>query len=197
MYAVPHINGNLEHFQDIRDFGVYPSTVQYAPDLSGQQACVAELRSMGIGDVVPDYSVLAVYDSRPVNAQDFTFSGDIGASKSTLWSITSFEVPAGYRAVIREFMVYYDSPGSGPAAESTASLWANGANVPFNQNIIVGNNAVIPTFFVLEEFSSFGVTGINGNLGAGGSTVAVSVYGNLIPVTDEQLPFTVANPVGT
>lgn len=149
-----------------------------------------------------DFEVRSVYDSRPINAYDFNFSGTSafageGEPNVQEWSV-EFQVPKGYRAVPREWDVFFDSPPTVLAKNSRVSLEQQGAAVPNNSGIIVGmgtGSRPIKSFFVCEENTTFGISGVVTlpNNSTQASTISVNCYGNLIPVNDCALPFTIAD----
>ena len=147
------------------------------------------------------YDVRSVYDSRPVNAYDFNISlpeGSFAVSATSL--LMTAQVPAGYRMVPREWDIsLINATYSVASPVVTASIWANGGFLPFNQGIVidtVGTAAPIKTFFLLEENSIFGMSiTVEPPATYQTGTVRVNVYGNLLPVTDVQLPFAIANKV--
>jgi len=146
-----------------------------------------------LGEPPTDFDVRCVFDSRIVNGYDFNMSAAFSQPSGGSWSVT-FQVPNGYRIVPREWTVQYDSAVTGPSGNSTVNLTQQGAAVPYNQNIIIGmsTDEPIKSFFLCEENTSFGITGINSNVTVT-TTGSVTVYGNLIPVSDVALPLSVSN----
>jgi len=164
-------------------------------DLLQDAASTTDMLSAPLGEPRVDYDVRCVYDSRPINGYDFNFSATnftIGGN----WSF-QFVVPAGYRAVPREWEVAFDVVIPGSAVNSTASIQQNGAQLPNNGPIFVGmgTDEPIKTFFVCEENTTFGIAGSNTNIGGAvaEARVLINVYGNLIPVSDVALPLAIAN----
>jgi len=167
-------------------------------DVNYDQAYLDHMVSSPIGEPQGDYDVRSVYDSRPVNAYDFNFSGfatyTIGITPIG-WEV-QFTVPPGYRAIPKEWSVWYDRPAINPASASTVSVLQNGTNLPNNQNIIIGQGTTLPlkTFFICEEGTTFGMTGTQQSAGTPITTnVNVQVWGTLIPVSEVALPYTAAN----
>jgi hypothetical protein len=183
-----------EEFAD--QIGDYQATSVYeipGADLVGQAAATAAMFQSPIGEPPTDFDVRCVFDSRIVNGYDFNFSAAIAGTSSAGWSAT-FTVPNGYRIVPREWTVQFDNVFSGASANSTATIEQQGAAVPYNQNIIIGmgTDEPIKTFFLCEENTTFGIAGFNGNA-ITPYTGSITVYGNLIPVTDVALPLSVSN----
>jgi hypothetical protein len=175
------------------------SSDQAGADLLNVDASINSMTQAPLGNPPLDFDVISTYDSRPVNAYDFNFSASVTATLGVVWTMT-FNVPPGYRAVPREWDVTYDTPFVGPSNGSTVSLLQGSAGVPNNGPIIIGSGTFDPikSFFICEEQTTFGITGIAIGGGANGvgpntSNVSVNVWGNLIPVSEVALPFTVAN----
>ena len=162
-------------------------------DLAGQAAATAEMFAAPLGEPPTEFDVRCIFDSRIVNGYDFNMSAAFSQPSGAGWSVT-FNVPNGYRIVPREWTVQYDSAITGPSVDSTVSLMQNAAAVPYNQNIIIGmgTDNPIKSFFLCEENTTFGITGANANA-ATTVTGSVTVYGNLIPVSDVALPLSVSN----
>lgn len=182
------------------DYQAPASLDESGADVLQADASIGAMLQTPLGEPPSNFDVRAVYDSRPVNAYDFNYS----ASPSTTGSgangwVATFQVPNGYRAVPRKWSIHYDTIAGGASANSTASIQQGGAALPNNANIIVGmgTDEPIETFFLCEENTSFGITGINSNiltLNPGQNyTANVNVWGNLIAVTDVALPFSIAN----
>lgn len=183
--------GDIQAPADMRDTNV--------GDVLGDNEAISSMQIAPIGEPPQDYDVVAVYDSRPVNGYDFNISlhaSNVVSSANVTFSAT-FVCPNGYRMVPREWDIHYDNPAPGSAINSTVTIQSNGANLPYNGPIVIGSGTQSPikTFFVVEENNTFGITGINTNFSTGGtsSAVVINVHGNLIPVTDVPLPFTVTN----
>ena len=169
-----------------------------------------------------DYDVRSTYDSRPINAYDFNLcSGTLSGINSNIAWMVGWQVPLGYRAVVRRFDVQYDSDVGGPYGNSV--IWPlqglypatvqpapqllavstpqfnmavytnNEVGFPVPNNIkSIGSGGSIDVFFIIEEGTWFGLAGSNANQLNG--TANVNVYGQLIPVRNEQLPYVVGNP---
>ena len=172
-------------------------------DLLQDDASVSAMQSAPLTTPSVDFEVRSVYDSRPINAYDFNFSGASEFNAPSFpgtvatWQIT-FTVPTGYRAVPREWDVFFDDPPDIKASDNVVSLQQNGANIPNNGPIIVGSGTgarPIKSFFVCEENTTFGIQGAVtlGINSTQSSTISVNVHGNLIPVSDCALPFTIAD----
>ncbi len=168
-------------------------------DLLQDDSSVAAMQQAPLTEPPSDFNVRSVFDARPVNGYDFNYSAAFTETGGELWQ-AQFNVPTGYRAIPREWTVFYDSPPPGPASNSTVTILQNGAAVPNNQNIIIGMGTgpdPIKTFFICEENTTFGIQGFveqTSNI-TQTSTMSVNVYGNLIAVTDVALPFAVANQI--
>jgi hypothetical protein len=172
-------------------------------DLLGQEASTQAMQATPLTPPNVDYEVRSVYDSRPINAYDFNFSAateftsppDPGTIAT--WEAT-FTVPTGYRAVPRDWDVFFDTPPNVIASKSTVTLQQQGAAVPNNGPMIIGMGTgptPIKSFFICEENTTFGIQG-SINVGVNStqsSTISINVHGNLIPVTDCALPFTIAD----
>jgi hypothetical protein len=190
-----------EHEEQRGDFQASSCYEIPGADLLQDDASEAALMRSPLGEPPTDFTVRSVYDVRPVNGYDFNYfkSATITLS-SGAWMVT-FNVPPGYRAVVRHYEVEFDAcfgPGGGVFAPSgsTASLQQNGANVPNNQTLDAGFGAAFDCFYLCEENTTFGLAGINLliNSALGGvSTANVSVYGNLIAVDENALPLSIAN----
>jgi hypothetical protein len=172
-------------------------------DLLQDDAAVSAMQQAPLTMPPSDFSVRSVYDSRPVNGYDFNFSAVTQATLVTnstsaaVWFV-NFNVPNGYRAVPRDWKIWLDPPAApGPSSASTVSLTQNGAAVPNNQDIIIGNGTTDPieSFFVCEENTTFGVTGATTLIPRDNDpvNVNVNVHGNLIPVDANALPYAIAN----
>lgn len=185
-------NGNLEWSLTIRDLEYGPVMTQGPQDLQYIAQQIAAMKAAPLGEGEARYDARAVFDSRPLNSFDGVFSGDASAEDGVAWTVL-FQCPMGYRAVVREVQVNYDAPGSGPASNSVISLLYQDSAVPFNSDIIIGAGTSDPleTFYLVEEGSSFGVTGTSSNITA--TTAYVNMRVNLIPVDLSQLSFTVVN----
>lgn len=184
-------NGNLEWVLTIRDIQYGPTDSPGAPDLANVMAQIGGMLAAPLGDPQSPYDARSVYDSRPLNAFDGVLSAT--ASGDIPWTV-QFQSPPGYRVVPREWTVSYDSPGSGPAGDSTVTILLNGSALLFNGPIVIGpgTNEPIETFFLVEENSSFGMSGSNTNAVAA-SLVYVNVRCNFLPVMLDQLPYAVEN----
>lgn len=170
----------------------YPAVYeQPGADLLNDSSSLNSMQAAPLGEPPSDFDVRCVYDSRIVNAYDFNYSFVFpNASSGLPWQV-AFNVPNGYRAVPRKWAVEFDVLPVGPLGENIVSLQQNNANVPNNANIIVGlgTDEPIESFFLCEENTTFGLSGVvNAN-----TNVNVNVYGNLIPVTDVALPLSVSN----
>ena len=172
---------------------------QPGSDLLQDDTSIAQMQQAPLGEPPTAFDVRSVYDSRPVNGYDFNYSGSLPSQNlyNNPWTI-EFNVPNGYRAVPRKWDVFYDTPPSGPSYNSTVTLLQQGAAVPNNGPIIIGmgTNDPIESFFLCEENTTFGITGnvvFTGN-GTSDSVISVNVQGNLIPVSEVALPFSIANP---
>lgn len=165
-------------------------------DLLTNDASIAAMQKAPLTEPPNDFSVRSVYDVRPVNGYDFNFSGTANEVDNFVWSIT-FDVPLGYRAIPRKWTVFYDNPPLTIASSSVVSLLQNGAAVPNNQNIIIGMGTgalPIESFYLCEENTTFGIQGlVTANNNTHTSTMSVNVYGNLLPVSEVALPFSIAN----
>jgi hypothetical protein len=167
-------------------------------DLLKDDYAVASMLQAPLGEPPTDFLVRSVYDVRPVNGYDFNYSAGFDEVDAFVWS-AQFNVPNGYRAIPRKWTVYFDNPPLGPASISTATLLQNGAAVPNNDNIIIGmgtGSDPIESFFICEENTTFGIQGlVDASNSSHSSTMSVNVYGNLIPVTEVSLPFSIANQI--
>jgi hypothetical protein len=172
-------------------------------DLLQDDAAVSAMQSAPLTTPSVDFEVRSIYDSRPINAYDFNFSGTseiTGTGSDQLvatWQVT-FTVPVGYRAVPRDWDIFFDTPPNVIASDNVVSLQQNGAAIPNNGPIIVGmgtGSRPIKSFFVCEESTTFGVQGAVtlGSNSTQATTISVNVHGNLIPVSDCALPFTIAD----
>lgn len=176
-----------------QDWQAEASFEQPGSDLLQDASSTQAMLEAPLGEPKSDFDVRCVYDSRVVNGYDFNYSAAITGSSSVGWEAT-FNVPNGYRIVPREWIVQFDTVFSGQAKNSTATIQQGGAALPNNGPIIIGmgTNDPIKTFFLCEENTTFGIAGFNFNANTG-YTGAVTVYGNLIPVTDVALPLAVSN----
>jgi hypothetical protein len=214
------MNGcNLEWQPSIRDFQWGLGVDTPGPtDLLALSTAVAEMQATPLEPVSLDYDVRAVYDSRPINAYDFNFcANNLIVLQNTLWAV-GWQVPLGYRAVVREFEVMYDQdvggefgaslvfplqgmypsdfalqPASaGPTTPAVLTALA-AAGFPLQNNAkAIGSGGKITTFFIAEEGTWFGIQGISNNISVEG-TVTINCYGQLLPIRNEQLPFVVGN----
>lgn len=186
-------NGNLEWSLTIRDLQSEPD---FAPggDLLAVAEQIGAMQSAPLAESGDQYDARSIFDSRPPNAFDGQFSGSVAAVSGTAWEIL-FNAPLGYRVVPREWQVSYDNPGSGAIGNSTVTLLLNGSAVPYNNNIAIGPGTSDPieSFYLVEEGATFGISGESSNLPGAGTTAYVNVRVNLIPVTLDQLPFSVVN----
>jgi hypothetical protein len=185
-----------EYADVIGDTQASASLDETGSDVQGVDTAVAAMQSTPLGEPPADFDVRCVYDSRILNGYDFNYTGSFplaiaGASTSSFNA--TFKVPYGYRLVPREWEVIFDMTPSSPVAGNVVYLQANGADIPNNGPIIVGFGTTVPikSFYVCEEGTTFGITGTVQSLIA--ANVNINVYGNLIPVTDVALPFSVAN----
>jgi hypothetical protein len=184
-------NGNLEWWLTIRDFQSPPFFFEGPSDLQEAAVMMQGMLTAPYGDPDDIYDARAVYDSRPTCAFDGIFSSATAVTNATAWTVL-FNAPLGYRFVPREFSIYYDDGGAGPDGNSTVNLLLGEGAVPYNSAIVIGAGATLPAFYLVEENTAFGCTGTNSNL-TGATNVNVRIWGNLIPVKLEQLPFAVAN----
>jgi hypothetical protein len=171
-------------------------------DLINSAASITAMESTPIGEPPADFSTVAVYDSRPVNGYDFNISQIVsavypGTGAISTWSVT-FDVPNGYRMVPREWEIYLDGFPGGSPLNSTCIITQNNAGIPNSTQLVVGAGTTRPikTFFICEENTIFGATGQIALLPAYTGQVYIAVYGNLLPVTDVPLPFSVCNKTG-
>lgn len=194
-------------------------------DLIALEACKDALENTPVADGPRDYDVRATYDSRLINSYDFNFAQlNLAVLFDEIWTI-GFQVPFGYRAVVRKFKITYDNDVGGPIGNSwvvplanttppgntdivTQSLWGGlnqffiansvgaGSAVPNTTQIPIGPDGEVDCFFVVEEGTWFGMLGENANLVQVGSpTMSINIYGNLIPSENMQLPFAIGNPI--
>jgi hypothetical protein len=189
-------NGNLEWWLTIRDIQAPPldaaiSVIGGPQDLQESAAMMAGLFAAPYGDPSDEYDARATYDSRPTNAYDAIFSEATNVTSGEVWTVL-FTAPLGYRFVPRKFTISYDDAGAGPDANSIVNLLLGEGSVTYNSGIIIGAGAELDAFYLVEENVAFGVTGSNSNL-TGATNVNVRIYGNLIPVKLEQLPYSVVN----
>jgi hypothetical protein len=168
-------------------------------DLLGDDSAITAMQATPLGMPPTDFDVKCIYDSRPLNGYDFNFSASQEITSNVPWSF-NFDVPNGYRIVPREWDVFFDTPIATQSSNSTVTLTQQNAGVPNNSGIIVGmgtGSRPIKSFFVCEENTQFGISGIVG-MGSNATqttNLSVNVYGNLIPVTEVSLPFCVANDI--
>ena len=180
-----------------QDYQTGASWDQPGADLLGDDNAIVSMQQAGLGEPQTNFTVTAVYDSRIVNGYDFNFTAAITGSNTVPWS-ANFTVPVGYRAVPREWDVQFDqvsplNPGVGSAG-STAIITQGNAALPNNQvSIGLGTTNPIKTFFICEESTTFGITGLNTLVDQATITGSVNVYGNLIPVTQVALPLATSN----
>jgi hypothetical protein len=180
--------GDIQASVDMRDTS--------AGDVIGQDSAIAQMQMTGLGEPPKDFTVRAVYDSRFPNSYDFNIAALSTQLTSTnpTYSV-SFQCPNGYRMVPRKWNIYISNPPSGPPQNSYGSLQQNGVNIPYNDAFYIGVERQLETFFLVEETTTFGLTGFNANYANAitNPTVIVEVYGNLIPTTHVALPFAVTN----
>ena len=187
-------NGNLEWSLTIRDIQYDPAISLGPADLQTLSASIDAMLSAPLGESGTQYDARSVFDSRPLNAYDGIFSGNATATPDSPWEIL-FEAPLGYRVVPRNWAVAYDAPGTGPNSNSTVTLLTAESAVPYNSDIVIGPGTEdLESFYLVEEGSAFGMTGQNANI-ATTTTVYVNVRVNLIPVTLDQLPYSVVNRI--
>jgi hypothetical protein len=170
-------------------------------DLVHTDAAIQAMGRAPLGDPPVDYDVRAVFDSRFPNCYDFNIAATSGSQSVSAGGVSftfALVAPAGYRAIPREWRVQIDNYYAGPTAGSTATILINQQALPFNTNIIIGagtGSIPIKTFFLVEEGQQFGLLYSNANAGTGGPVIInINCYGNLIAVTDVQLPYADANP---
>ena len=182
------------------DWQTGASVDQAGSDLLQDDASVAAMQKAPLGEPPSAFDVRCTYDSRIVNGYDFNFSQFITSQNliNNPWEM-QFMVPNGYRAVPRKWDVMYDTPPVGASYNSTVTLLQQGAALPNNGPIIIGmgtGDEPIDSFFVCEENTTFGITGnVVGTFNTTqDSVISVNVYGNLIPVSEAALPFSIANP---
>lgn len=214
------MNGcNLEWQPTIRDIQWGPGLDTAGPvDLLALEDAKTDMYQAPLVPEVLNYDVRAVYNSRPINAYDFNFcANSLIVNNNTLW-VVGWQVPLGFRAVVREFEVQYDQDTGGPFGGSlvfplegmypstfgpnpqtsgpvtpTVQTALAGAGFPVLNNAkAIGSGGTIKTFFIVEEGAWFGIQGITSNIGSQG-TCTINAYGNFIPIRDEQLPFVVGN----
>jgi len=159
-------------------------------DLLKDDSSVDAMRAAPLGEPPTDFDVRAVFDSRFINSYDFNLSLAVSIASNVTW-VATFNVPTGYRAIPRKWSVQFDSPPLGPAAANNVTLQQNGADVPNNGPIIIGagTDDPIDSFYLCEENTTFGITGIN----QVNTEVNVNVYGNLLAVSDVALPLSISN----
>jgi len=183
-----------------------------ASDITSQGGKVADMAATPPGEPPVDYDVRSVYDSRPVNARDFNFSlsqlGTVSGSGAIVFPEFDFVSAIGWRFVVLEWDIIF-SPSLGTIGGSVYQntvvnlLGGGGVADPFNSNIVIGPNGTgeepIKTFMLVEENTRFGLTLVNTDTTltiAATAEAIVTVHGNALPVTDVQLPYQIANPVG-
>lgn len=215
------MNGcNLEWQPTIRDYQWGPGIDTAGPvDLLSLEDAKTDMYAAPLVPEVLDYDVRSTYDSRPINAYDFNFcANSLIVTNDALW-VVGWQVPLGFRAVVREFEVQYDqdtgnqfgqslvyplegmypsqfapNPASSGPTTPTVQTAVAGAGFPVLNNMkAIGSGGKIKTFFIVEEGTWFGIQGINNNLGGVQGTVTINVYGNMLPIRNEQLPFIVGN----
>jgi len=214
---------NLEFSPTIHDYQWGPGLnfKDNAVDLVALSNAQEELDNTPLTPQPIDYGVRSTYDSRPINSYDFNFTAtNIPSLPNFLW-LTGWQVPLGYRAIVRKFEVIYDQDTGGPFGNSVIfplqSLYPSATEdlpagfpvtVPSYSTVVPAGNAVgfpvpnnvkaigsggsIDTFFICEEGTWFGIQGINTNIATEG-TVTINVYGNFLAIRDEQLPFVIGN----
>lgn len=215
------MNGcNLEWSRTIHDFQWGPGLPAEGPsDLASVEESMQEQASTTYDPSPPMATVRATYDSRLINSYDFQKTAPlVAAQPNAIWTV-GWQVPLGYRAVIRKFKVFFNGDVGGDPGNSVCaplltlyptqfgSVFATGAQfasagngvaVPNCGYITIGSGDEFDCFFIVEEDSWFGLTGQNNNLNPSGSatTVSVNVYGTLIATNELELPYCVGNPVG-
>jgi hypothetical protein len=184
-------DGNREWWLTIKDYQSAPFFFEGPSDLQDAEDMVSGMLAAPFGEPTDLYDARATYDSRPTNGFDAIFSTAVATTNGAAWTAL-FTSPLGYRFVPRQFSISYDDGGAGPDANSTVNLLLGEGALPYNSGIVIGAGAELPAFYLVEENTSFGVTGSNSNL-TGPTNVNVRIWGNLIPVKLEQLPFAVVN----
>jgi hypothetical protein len=200
-----------EEFLTQREHQAGPDTGS-ASDVAGQTAKTASMTATPPGEPPVDYDVRSVFDSRPVNARDFNVSananGTVSGSGAIVFPVINFQTPLGWRFVVLGWEITFApsiaSLGPSLFQATTVNLLGGGSVAdPFNTGIVIGPNGtgaeIIKSFMIVEEQTLFGIQIVNVDttLSIGThATAIVSIYGNALPVTDVQLPYSIANPVG-
>lgn len=205
------MNWRDQEFLQQREHQAGPDT-GIASDVVSQTGKTADMAATPPGEPPVDYDVRSTYESRPVNSRDFNISaivtGTVSGSGAIIFPVLNFVTPLGWRFVVTEWEITF-SPSIaslGPSVfENTSVNLLGGGSVadPFNAGIIIGPNGTsgdgIKTFMIVEEQTQFGIQilNIDTTLTIGGhSNGVVTIHGNALPVTDVQLPYAIANPVG-
>lgn len=171
------------------------------PGSPNSAASTAAMEAAPPGEPPNPYDVRCVYDSRPPNAFDFNVSILSGMPSGVGQAITvAFQVPPGYRWVPREWDITFEPIIAGPIENVIVSLQANGANLPYDQGLLLGGAGTshpIKSFFLVDEQQTFGVLIQNNTAISSAVKIIVNVYGNSLPITDVSLPYEVTNKVRT
>jgi hypothetical protein len=163
-------------------------------------------QSAPLGDVPVDVDVRSVYDVRPINAydvnlplesQDFTYGG----TATPQVGVVTAGVPLGYVFVLRQLDHYVTpQPGTTSRGEVLLTLTKNGAGVPQNVNVPVGNESqgLFRTFVIYDEGEIYGAR-VLVTLPFGSppaiAKLGVNFHGNFIRKTGRSAPLEIGNPV--
>jgi hypothetical protein len=177
---------------------------QGPPDFGVESQRQTDVSAIPIGEPPGPGDVRAVFDSRFPNAYDFNFTKNFsyGGVSALGFVIIPFIIPFGYRAVVREY-TFFTTPIILPVGGSDGAVQifpqVNGGDVPNNSRVFTSGASSDPlkVFYLAEEGTSIGIRWfpLDAQLQASAYDITVQVYGNLLPVTGESLPYAVTNRI--
>lgn len=192
-----------EEFITGRERQLGPDTRSLTPDatIAGRQADAAQVAPLGSPPL--DYLVRSVYDSRPVNGQDFNICSSVTAAGTETSLTVSMTVPPGYIAVVRRVHTELEpGPPITLRRQVQASLQRNSVTIPFQEGIFVGTaqDTLLESFVLADENDTVSVTlsyftsAEVVNTFPAGTVFEAQFYGNFLAKTGRPYNFEIANP---
>ncbi len=152
-----------------------------------------QLSGVPLGTPDIDYDVRSIYDVRPVNGFDFTFTQEANivatGEDSGVWTF-NFTVPTGLVAVVRWYQWLSIARNGG----YSGALIRNGVNYPYNSDVSLRTERM-PVYMLVDEEQTFGVRVVGSSL-LGLGSASLTIHGNFLQKTGRAYPYEIANPTG-
>lgn len=170
-----------------------------AVDMANVGQLTGQMERVKPGEPPIDFTVRSVYDSRPVQGQDFNITAIVTQIVQPGNNDCSFTVPQGYVAVVRRLHHFVTNPPVGVGinrSDALCSILLDNADYPYNKNIPVGweSDDIVNLFMIADEFQTVTTRFVFSAVVLETSALYVTFYGNLLLKTGRPAQFEIANP---